>query len=119
MIDPTYQSITGDKAGKDDNFRGLTQYNGNLYFTKGSGSNGIDTVYTVSNPGGALPTAATASQASITCCPVSRQAPPRPRPTTRPMVCSSPTARRSMLLTKAQATRWTPLHMPALKNGRS
>jgi hypothetical protein len=36
-----------DKAGKDDNFRGITEYNGALYFTKGSGSNGVQTVYTV------------------------------------------------------------------------
>ncbi len=50
MINPTYKSIPSDKAGKDNNFRGLTDYNGSLYFTKGSGSNGIDTVYTVSNP---------------------------------------------------------------------
>jgi PEP-CTERM motif len=69
MIDPTYKSIPGDKAGKDNNFRGLTEYNGSLYFTKGSGSNGIDTVYTVSNPNGALPTSATASSASISVLP--------------------------------------------------
>jgi hypothetical protein len=36
-----------DKPGKDDNFRGITEYNGALYFTKGSGSNGIQTVYTI------------------------------------------------------------------------
>jgi len=53
-VDPGYTSISGDKAGKDSNFRGLTEYNGNLYFTKGSGSNGINSVYTVSNP--SLPT---------------------------------------------------------------
>ena len=69
MIDPTYKSIPGDKAGKDNNFRGLTEYNGSLYFTKGSGSNGIDTVYTVSNPNGKLPTSATASDASISILP--------------------------------------------------
>jgi PEP-CTERM motif len=69
MIDPTYKSIAGDKAGKDNNFRGLTSYNGSLYFTKGSGSNGIDTVYTVSNPDGKLPTSATASDASISILP--------------------------------------------------
>jgi hypothetical protein len=69
MIDPTYKSISGDKAGKDNNFRGLTLYNGNLYFTKGSGGNGADTVYTVSVPGGGLPTAANASQAQITILP--------------------------------------------------
>jgi PEP-CTERM motif len=69
MINPTYKSIAGDKAGKDNNFRGLTEYNGSLYFTKGSGSNGIDTVYTVSNPNGKLPTSATASDASISILP--------------------------------------------------
>ena len=61
MIDAAYQSIPGDKAGKDANFRGLTVFDNQLYFTKGSGSNGIDTVYTVSNPSGQLPTAADAA----------------------------------------------------------
>jgi hypothetical protein len=69
MIDPTFKSIPGDKAGKDSNFRGVTYYNGSLYFTKGSGSNGIDTVYTVSNPNGQLPTSATASSATISILP--------------------------------------------------
>ncbi len=69
MIDPAYASIAGDKAGKDANFRGLTEFGGSLYFTKGSGSNGIDTVYTVSNPNGALPTAATAGAATISILP--------------------------------------------------
>ncbi len=69
MIDPTFQSVPGDKAGKDSNFRGVTYYNGHLYFTKGSGGNGIDTVYTVSNPGGQLPTASTATTAKISILP--------------------------------------------------
>jgi hypothetical protein len=30
-----------DKAGKDNNFRGLTMFNNTLYTTKGSGSNGL------------------------------------------------------------------------------
>jgi hypothetical protein len=34
-----------DKSGKDNNYRGLTLYDGVVYFTKGSGSNGVDTVY--------------------------------------------------------------------------
>jgi hypothetical protein len=34
-----------DKVGKDDNFRGLALYNNVLYYTKGSGSNGVNTVY--------------------------------------------------------------------------
>jgi hypothetical protein len=75
MIDPSfntypqYQTFSEDKAGKTNNYRGLTYYNGNLYFTKGSGSNGIDTVYTVSNPGGQLPTASTATTAKISILP--------------------------------------------------
>lgn len=66
---PTYQTYSKDKAGKTNNYRGLTYYGGNLYFTKGSGSNGIDTVYTVSNPGGNLPTSATADSATISVLP--------------------------------------------------
>ena len=44
-----------DKVGKDDNFRGLTLYNGVLYFTKGSGSNGVNTVYFLDTTGTACP----------------------------------------------------------------
>jgi hypothetical protein len=40
-----------DKTAKDNNFRGETVYNGVLYVTKGSGSNGIDTVYQVGPAG--------------------------------------------------------------------
>jgi len=36
-----------DKIGKDDNFRGLTIFNNVLYYSKGSGGNGINTVYWV------------------------------------------------------------------------
>ena len=36
-----------DKIGKDDNFRGLSIFNNVLYLTKGSGSNGVNTVYFV------------------------------------------------------------------------
>ena len=44
-----------DKIGKDDNFRGLTVYNNVVYFTKGSGGNGINTVYFVDTTGTACP----------------------------------------------------------------
>ena len=44
-----------DKIGKDDNFRGLTDYNNVLYYTKGSGSNGVNTVYFVDTTGSACP----------------------------------------------------------------
>jgi len=54
-----------DKAGKDTNYRGITEYNGALYFTKGSGSNGMDTVYTVPS----LPTVANAGATAISVVP--------------------------------------------------
>ena len=52
-----------DKIGKDDNFRGLTIYHNVLYYTKGSGGNGVNTVYflptrgTAGRDGGGLPAA--------------------------------------------------------------
>jgi hypothetical protein len=54
-----------DKAGKDNNYRGVTEQGGALYFTKGSGSNGMDTVYTISS----LPTIQNAAQATISVVP--------------------------------------------------
>jgi hypothetical protein len=44
-----------DKIGKDDNFRGLTIYNNVVFYTKGSGSNGINTVYFLDTTGNACP----------------------------------------------------------------
>ncbi len=44
-----------DKVGKDDNFRGLTVFNNVVYYTKGSGSNGVNTVYFVDTTGRACP----------------------------------------------------------------
>lgn len=38
---------SADKVGKDDNFRGITIFNNVLYYTKGSGGNGVNTVYYV------------------------------------------------------------------------
>ena len=86
-VDPLLQFGLGkkgadDKPGKDDNFRGITEHNGALYFTKGSGSNGVQTVYTVVNApqspagfvpapntgpaaGNVLPTVANAGQQAI------------------------------------------------------
>ena len=57
-----------DKAGKDNNFRGLTIYNNTMYVTKGSGSNGVNTVYQVGDKG-TLPTVANASSAALTILP--------------------------------------------------
>jgi hypothetical protein len=47
----TQQGDTADKTAKDNNFRGETIYNGELYVTKGSGNNGINTVYAVGPAG--------------------------------------------------------------------
>jgi MYXO-CTERM domain-containing protein len=57
-----------DKTGKDDNFRGETIYNNTLYVSKGSGSNGVNTVYQVGTAG-SLPTASTASSLTISILP--------------------------------------------------
>ncbi len=46
---------TADKIAKDNNFRGETIFNNTLYVTKGSGSNGINSVYQVGTTG-TLPT---------------------------------------------------------------
>ena len=57
-----------DKVGKDTNFRGLTIFNNTLYTSKGSGSNGFNTVYQVGDKG-SLPTLASANSAVLTILP--------------------------------------------------
>lgn len=57
-----------DKPGKDNNYRGVTEFAGKLYFTKGSGSNGMDTVYTVDAPN-SLPTVGDAASSTISVVP--------------------------------------------------
>jgi hypothetical protein len=54
-----------DKPGKDNNYRGIAEFGGALYFTKGSGGNGMQTVYTV----GSLPTVANAASQTISVAP--------------------------------------------------
>jgi hypothetical protein len=56
--------FSGDKPGKDTNFRGLTIFNNTLYVSKGSGSNGINTVYQVGTAG-TLPTGSAADLATV------------------------------------------------------
>ncbi len=58
-----------DKSGKDDNFRGMTVFNNTLYVTKGSGGNGVDTVYQVAPAGGGLPLASTSATTQISILP--------------------------------------------------
>jgi hypothetical protein len=55
----SYFVFPGDKPGKDTNFRGITIFNDTLYVAKGSGGNGINTVYQLGTPG-VLPTTANA-----------------------------------------------------------
>jgi hypothetical protein len=47
----TQLGLKADKVGKDTNFRGLTIFNKVVYTTKGSGSNGINTVYFIDTTG--------------------------------------------------------------------
>ena len=47
----TQLGLKADKIGKDTNFRGLTIFNNVVYTTKGSGSNGINTVYFIDTTG--------------------------------------------------------------------
>jgi hypothetical protein len=57
-------SVSGDKPGKDTNFRGLTIFNDTLYVAKGSGGNGINTVYQLGTPG-VLPTPENAPEGGL------------------------------------------------------
>jgi hypothetical protein len=50
---PHFYSV--DKVGKDTNFRGLTTFGQVLYYSKGSGGNGINTVYFIDTTGRACP----------------------------------------------------------------
>jgi hypothetical protein len=51
----TQLGLTHDKIGKDTNFRGLTIFDNVIYYTKGSGGNGVNTVYFVDTTGSACP----------------------------------------------------------------
>ena len=65
VINPvTGKPYAADKAGKDNNYRGMAIYNNTLYITKGSGGNGINTVYQVGSAG-VLPTGDTATLAKV------------------------------------------------------
>jgi hypothetical protein len=51
----TQLGLPHDKIGKDTNFRGLAIFNNVVYYTKGSGGNGINTVYFVDTTGRSCP----------------------------------------------------------------
>jgi hypothetical protein len=44
-----------DKASKDNNYRGIAIFDNVVYFTKGSGGNGVNTVYFIDTTGTACP----------------------------------------------------------------
>ena len=64
----TQYGYPADKAAKDNNYRGETIFDNTLYVTKGSGGNGINTVYQVGQTG-SLPTAADAANTPISILP--------------------------------------------------
>jgi hypothetical protein len=49
----TERGDKADKVGKDTNFRGLTVFDNVVYLTKGSGGNGVNTVYFIDTTGNA------------------------------------------------------------------
>jgi hypothetical protein len=51
----TELGVPADKFSKDNNFRGITIFDNVVYYTKGSGGNGINTVYFVDTTGKACP----------------------------------------------------------------
>jgi hypothetical protein len=55
-----------DKSTKDNNYRGLTINNNVVYFTKGSGSNGVNTVYYLDTTGGTCPSGSGLPSSSAT-----------------------------------------------------
>ena len=64
----TQYGYAPDKSAKDNNFRGETIFNNTLYVSKGSGGNGINTVYQVGEAG-TLPDLTNATSAPITILP--------------------------------------------------
>jgi len=56
--------LPGDKPGKDTNFRGITIFNDTVYVSKGSGGNGINSVFQEGTPG-TLPTGTAAELATV------------------------------------------------------
>jgi uncharacterized protein (TIGR03437 family) len=69
VINPaTGTPYAADKLGKDNNFRGLTLFNNTIFTSKGSGSNGFNTVYQVGTAG-SMPSLANAEETPITILP--------------------------------------------------
>ena len=64
----TQYGYAPDKSAKDNNFRGETIFNDTLFVSKGSGGNGINTVYQVGNAG-TLPDPSDTASTPITILP--------------------------------------------------
>ena len=62
------QNYAAGKTSKETNFRGMTVFNNTLFVSKGSGSNGVNSVYQVGATG-ALADGATISNAAISILP--------------------------------------------------
>jgi hypothetical protein len=74
LVDPAMPAKgfnKADKVGKDDNFRGLTVFDDVIYYTKGSGGNGVNTVYFVDTTGLACPMMTTPANSGGVGLPVS------------------------------------------------
>lgn len=56
--------LSSDKQGKDTNFRGITIFNNTVYVSKGSGGNGINSVFQ-EGTAGTLPTGTAAELATV------------------------------------------------------
>ncbi len=65
----TQYGYAADKAIKDNNFRAETIFNNTLYVTKGSGGNGIDTVYQVGATGALANGSTLSTSAAISILP--------------------------------------------------
>ena len=72
----TQTGAAADTAAKDTNFRGLTVYNNVVYYTKGSGSNGVDTVYFVNTTGASCPSGSGLPSSTATLPSASTWSPP-------------------------------------------
>ena len=62
-------NYSADKTGKDDNFRGMTVFDNTMFVTKGSGSNGVNTVYQVGATGALANGGSIPANASISILP--------------------------------------------------
>jgi hypothetical protein len=110
---PTPCKYVADKPGKDNNVRGLTIYDNTLYVSKGSGGNGINTVYQVGDTG-VLPMG---SESILTSPPISRLALIRPLVKSQPQfhfpsACFSQMPTRFMSQMRATVVHRTPLRLP-------